>query len=90
MVTKFGIMNDVYASEAETRDGVTYVDVWDLFAGPDGRYSEYLTDRNGDERDMRLDDGIHLTTAGAYRAARPTIATIIEDFEIEPVEESTE
>lgn len=90
MVTKFGILNDIYASEADTRDGVTYVDVWDLFAGPDGRYSEYLTDRNGDERDMRLDDGIHLTTAGAYRAARPTIAQVIEDFGIEPVEEPTE
>ena len=40
--------------------------------------------------DMRLDDGIHLTTAGAYRAARPTIATIIEDFEIEPVDDESE
>ena len=73
-----------------TRDGVTYVDVWDLFAGADGRYSEYLVDDDGDEVDMRLDDGIHLTTAGAYRAARPTIAQIIEDFEIEPVEDATE
>ena len=90
MVTKFGILNDIYASEADTRDGVTYVDVWDLFAGPDGRYSEFLVDDDGDEADMRLGDGIHLTTAGAYRAARPTIARIIEDFDIEPVEESTE
>ena len=90
MVTKFGILNDIYSSEATTRDGVTYVDVWDLFAGSDGRYSEYLVDDDGDEADMRLDDGIHLTTAGAYRAARPTIAQIIEDFEIEPVEDSTE
>ena len=84
MVTKFGILNDIYSSEAETRDGVTYVDVWDLFKGPNGAYSEYLVDDDGDEADMRLDDGIHLTTAGAYRAARPTIATIMADFEIEP------
>jgi hypothetical protein len=90
MVTKFGILNDIYSSEAETRDGVTYVDVWDLFAGADGRYSEYLVNDEGDEVDMRLGDGIHLTTNGAYRAARPTVAQIVEDFEIEPVEESTE
>ncbi len=83
MVTKFGIMNDIYSSEAEARDGVSYVDVWDLFAGPNGAYSEYLVDDDGDEVDMRLDDGIHLTTAGAYRAARPTIAQIMEDFDIE-------
>ncbi len=89
MVTRFGILNEIYSSEASERDGVTYVDVWDLFAGPDGTYSEYLPDRNGDERDMRLDDGIHLTTAGAYRAARPTIAQIMEDFDIpEPPEDT--
>lgn len=86
MVERFGILNDIYRSEAETRDGVTYVDVWELFAGSNGAYSEYLTNDEGDEVDMRLDDGIHLTTAGAYRAARPTIAQIIEDFAIEPVD----
>lgn len=90
MVERFGILNEIYSSEAQQRDGVTYVDVWDLFAGPDGTYREYLVDDDGDEVDMRLDDGIHLTTAGAYRAARPTLARILEDFEIEPVEDETE
>lgn len=85
MVTKFSILNEIYSSEAASRDGVGYVDVWDLFAGPDGAYREYLVNDAGDEVDMRLDDGIHLTTAGAYRAARPTIAQIIADFEIVPV-----
>jgi hypothetical protein len=78
------ILNDVYSSEAEERPEVTYVDVWDLFAGPDGEFSEYLPNRNGDMVDMRLNDGIHYTTAGAYRAARPAMAQILEDHEIEP------
>lgn len=90
MVTKFEILNEIYSSEAADRDGVTYVDVWDLFKGPNGAYSEYLVDDDGDEVDMRLDDGIHLTTAGAYRAARPTIATIMEHFAIEPVDDESE
>lgn len=85
MVVKFGILNGIYSSEAQRHDGVTYVDVWDLFAGPDGTFSEYLPDEDGGEQDMRLDDGIHLTTAGAYRAARPTVARIVEDFDIQPI-----
>lgn len=82
MQVKFGILNDIYSSEATQRDGVTYVDMWDLFARPDGSYSEYLVDQDGDEQDMRLEDGIHYSTAGAYRAARSTLARIAEDFDI--------
>lgn len=85
--TKFAIMNDIYASEAEAHDGVTFIEAWDLFAGPDGRFSEYLPNRNGDVVDMRLNDGIHLTTAGAYHLARPTVAIIMDDHGIEPVED---
>ncbi|MEX2505129.1 MAG: DUF459 domain-containing protein [Egicoccus sp.] len=81
---KHTMLNDIYSSEAEARPEVTYVDVWDLFAGPDGQFSEYLPNQNGDVVDMRLDDGIHYTTAGAYRAARPAMAQILEDHDIEP------
>ncbi|HEX2028841.1 MAG TPA: DUF459 domain-containing protein [Nitriliruptorales bacterium] len=85
MVVRFGIMNAIYQEEAATRDGITFVPVWDLFANEAGVYSEFLTDDDGDIVDMRLNDGIHLTTAGAYRAARPTIARIVEDFDIRAV-----
>lgn len=82
---KLAILNEIYVSEAEQRKSVSFVRTWELFAGPDGNFSEYLPNQRGEVVDMRLDDGIHLTTAGAYRAARPTIATIIEDFGIVPV-----
>ncbi len=81
---KFAILNDIYASEAEAREGVTFITAWELFAGSDGRYSEYLPNRKGDVVDMRLNDGIHLTTAGAYHLARPTIAVVMEQWGIEP------
>lgn len=87
LAEKFAMMNEIYSSEAADRDAITYVDVWDRFAGPDGSYSEYLPNRAGDDVDMRLDDGIHFTTNGAYHAARPTVQRIMEDFEIEPVED---
>jgi hypothetical protein len=81
---RFAILNDIYSGEADARDGVTFVPAWDLFAGPDGRFSEYLPNRNGDEVDMRLNDGIHLTTAGAYHLARLTMQIIMDDWGIEP------
>ncbi|MGH3443006.1 MAG: SGNH/GDSL hydrolase family protein, partial [Nitriliruptorales bacterium] len=82
MVTRFGILNAIYEEEAATRDAITFVPMWDVFADANGVYAEYLQNQNGDVVDMRLNDGIHFTTAGAYRAARPTIARIIEDFGI--------
>lgn len=81
---RHAILNEIFSSEADVHDGVTFVPSWDLFAGPDGGFSEYLPNRNGDVVDMRLDDGIHLTTAGAYRLARVAIARIIEDYGIPP------
>jgi len=79
MVVRFGILNEIYSSEAAERGGVSYVDVWDLFAGPGGTYAQYLTDDNGELRQMRLDDGIHFSTWGAYRAARPALAQILDE-----------
>lgn len=83
MVRRFGILNRIYEEEAGKREMVTFVSMWEVFADSSGVYAEFLPNQNGDVVDMRLNDGIHLTTAGAYRAARPTIARIIEEFEIE-------
>lgn len=90
LAEKFQMMNEIYRTEAETRDAITFVSLWDRFANGNGSYSEYLPNRAGDDVDMRLDDGIHYTTNGAYHAARPTIQRIMEDFDIEPVEDGGE
>lgn len=82
MVVRFRILNAIYEEEAATREAISFVPMWDVFADANGNYAEYLPNQNGDVVDMRLNDGIHLTTAGAYRAARPTIARIIDDFQI--------
>lgn len=70
------VMNEIYRTEADSFELVTFVDSWPLFTGPDGGYSEYLTDNSGALVDMRLNDGIHLTTAGAVRLARATFDMI--------------
>lgn len=76
------VMNEIYRSEAGDFDLVTYVDSWTVFTGPDGGYSEYLSDDNGDLVDMRLNDGIHLTTAGAIRLANVTFDVIAENWDL--------
>ncbi|MDX1621251.1 MAG: hypothetical protein R3320_09690, partial [Nitriliruptorales bacterium] len=73
---KMELLNGIYAAESESYESITFIRSWELFAGPDGRFSEYLPNRNGDVVDMRLNDGIHLTTAGAYRLARLVVAEI--------------
>lgn len=83
LAPKFQIMNSIYEEEAATRDWVVFQPLWDLFTDANGNYSEFLVDDEGDTLDMRFDDGIHLTTPGAYRAARVTLATITQDFDID-------
>ncbi|MDQ3974806.1 MAG: DUF459 domain-containing protein, partial [Actinomycetota bacterium] len=74
------MLNEIYRTEAAAHPSVTYVDSWDLFAGPDGRYAEYLPDETGALTDMRLNDGIHLTTAGAQRLAAQVMALVAAEW----------
>ena len=79
---KVEFLNDVYRTEAEGFDGVTFVDSWSVFAGSDGEFSEYLVDADGNLVDMRLNDGIHLTTAGGIRLAEVTFGIIASNWGI--------
>jgi hypothetical protein len=76
------VMNEIYRSQADVFEFVTFVDSWPVFVGPDGEYSEYLTDEDGDLVDMRLNDGIHLTTAGAIRLAKVTFDVITNTWDL--------
>lgn len=79
------LLNSIYESEAADHPRVTFVDAWEVFQGPDGGYSEYLTNADGDLVDMRLDDGVHYTTAGAIRLAEVVYRILAEDWDL-PVE----
>lgn len=57
-------LNKIYAAEATTRERVRYVDTRDLFRGPDGGFSRYVIDEAGQRTDVRLTDGVHLSTLG--------------------------
>ncbi|MFP3913334.1 MAG: DUF459 domain-containing protein [Actinomycetota bacterium] len=76
------LMNEIYRDEAEDHPLVTFVEAWSVFEGPDGGFSEYLTDADGNLVDMRLDDGVHYTTAGAVRLAEVTYRVIADDWNL--------
>ena len=79
---KVEVLNEIYQSEADRFENVTYVDSWSVFTGSDGSFSEYLTDGDGDLVDMRLNDGIHLTTAGGIRLAEVAFGIIASTWGI--------
>ncbi|MGH8904334.1 MAG: SGNH/GDSL hydrolase family protein [Egibacteraceae bacterium] len=62
-------LDDLYRSEAASHPNVTFIDTWELFAGPDGTYAAYLPGPDGRPTLMRLGDGIHLTRPGGERLA---------------------
>lgn len=50
----------------DERDGVVFVDTWDMFAGANGNWAEYVPDpRDGKAKDIRAADGFHLNETGA-------------------------
>jgi len=75
-------LNEIYESEAAAHDGVHFVESWSVFTGPDGGYSEYLPNADGDLVDMRLNDGVHLTTDGAIRLAAVVWPIIAAEWDI--------
>ena len=57
-------VNEVFEAEAAKRERVQYVDTRDLFRGPNGGFSRYVADADGQIADVRLSDGVHLSTLG--------------------------
>jgi hypothetical protein len=58
-------INQILAEEATARPWVTYVDIAELFSGPDGGYSSQIDDADGRQRVARAPDGVHITRTGS-------------------------
>ena len=57
-------LNEIFDAEAAERGRVHYVDTRDLFRGPNGGFSRYVIGADGQRADVRLTDGVHLSTLG--------------------------
>lgn len=79
---KMQVLNGIYDQQADERPRVHYLDTRPLFAGPDGAYSAYLEDDDGQSVLMRQQDGIHLTRAGGERLAAVVFGALDETWNL--------
>ncbi len=83
-------LNAIYEAEAAQRDRVSFVPSRELFSGPDGEYSRYLTDENGQRVDARLNDGIHFSTVGGVLMSELLLEAVGEYVDLESTQTDTE
>jgi len=62
-------VNRIYWQESQTRPWVEYVDSWSYFTGADGAYAELVVFADGQTRDVRAGDHIHMESRGYERLA---------------------
>jgi hypothetical protein len=77
------LMNAAYAQAAADIESAQYVDIWDLFADDQGRYTKYLKDPDGIRRVARGNDGIHLSRGGTRRLARRLDAVFAKTWDLD-------
>lgn len=79
------IANDIniaISKEAATRPWVIYVDSWSLLTDANGKYADYLPDKDGKMIKARADDGIHLTPATTVWVADAVYAVIRKEWRL--------
>lgn len=69
-------LNAIYREEAARRPWVQFIDLWPLFVTPSGGYDAYIADDDGQLKEMRHPDGVHLVRAGGEKAARAIMAVL--------------
>jgi hypothetical protein len=62
------LLNEIFRDRLKRANGV-YVDIWEAFVDSENRYSAYGPDMQGQMAKLRTNDGVHLTKAGARKAA---------------------
>jgi hypothetical protein len=78
--SEMAALNDIYREHA-TKNGATFIDIWDAFGDDRGLFSPYGPDVNGQAVRLRAADGIHFTKAGAVKLAsfvEPNIRQILD------------
>ena len=75
-------VNHIVWSEAQSRPWITYVDTWSYFAGPDGAYADELPYADGQARNSRAGDEIHMEQVGYERMAWAVMDHITEVVDV--------
>jgi hypothetical protein len=77
---RMDIVNEIYRAAASTRPWVDLVETALLFGDSGGAFADRLPGPDGELRDLRQDDGIHLSREGADLLAAELIGRIVDEF----------
>lgn len=75
-------VNHIVWSEASSRPWMVYVDTWSYFLGPDGGYADDLAYADGQVRNSRSSDNIHMEQVGYERMAWVVMAEISKRVDV--------
>jgi uncharacterized protein len=62
------MINSIFVERVRL-SGAKFIDTWDSFVDGQGAYADFGPDLTGAVRQLRLNDGIHLTTVGSQKMA---------------------
>jgi len=62
--TRMNTLNGIYLDEAQSRPRIVYMDTRAMFSNSSGEYEAFLPALNGEIRNLRQQDGTHLSRAG--------------------------
>ena len=80
---EFDKINAVVLQEAKLRPRkVIFIDTYNMFAGDDGGFAEYLQNDKGDTVKVRAGDGVHFETAGGDIIAREVLKQLNLRFDL--------
>jgi hypothetical protein len=78
---KFGIMNNIYKTEAVKFPNVVYVDSWERFS-VNGAFSQSIPDDNGLWQIAKSSDGVHVTDFGGGILSNLVIKEVLKSVNI--------
>jgi uncharacterized protein len=78
---RYDTINAIVQTEAAKRSGrVSYLDTYFYFAGDDGGYAQYVSDRSGQLVKMRAEDGVHFERAAGDLIAEEVLELLEKRF----------
>ena len=72
------MLDDIFADRVPN-EGATYLSLWDVFKGEDGKFNAYGKGVDGQTTKLRADDGVHMTPAG-YDVIAALLAPMIAKY----------
>ena len=80
---RMNTLNGIYRDEAQSRSGIVYLDTRVMFSNSAGDYEAFLPALDGEIRNMRQQDGTHLSRAGGDVLADAVLGLLREYIDID-------